>query len=332
MLSATPCLIVPKSPRASSLITQTQGIFPKLWKGAYQGAFKSAAHELLANTPVKQIARYQTLLFVEETDTIRHVLNQFKRAKTSFAVVMSNGKPIGTCDVLDLFQYCNNKVTQGTIPFEELRAKIEELKQDFSKATLDQIVVFQSAVKQNWHYHSVAASKSVLHVIHFLFTHPNLRKVPLLDEKGQVIGVIEVEDVLRFILDNDKSFERLIKRPVGEINFQRQNLDTAKASRDHLMNLAFKAMWQKEIKGLLGCSNGSSILDLFFNYVHHVISGFEICPSESELVGQMLVTSPVEHVMDLILAENLDSVYIIDRQPKRIIGVMTITELLASFC
>jgi len=334
MLSATPCLIVPKSPRTTLLINQAQGIFPNIRKGSYQGAFKSAAHELLANTPVKQIARHQTLLFVEETDTVRHVLNQFKRVKTSFAVVMSNGKPIGTCDVLDLFQHCNNKITRtnGTIPFKELRTKIEELKHDFSNATLDQIVVFQSAAKQNWSYRTISASRSVLHLIHILCTHPNLRKVPLLDDKGQVIGVLELEDVLRFILDNDNSFAHLIKRPIGEINFQRQNLDTVKASTTSLMNLAFKAMWQKEIKGLLGCSNGSSILDLFFNYVHYVVSGFEICPSESELVGQILVTSPVEDVMDLILAENLDSVYIIDRQPKRIIGVLTITDLLASFC
>jgi len=333
MLSATPCLIVPKSPRSTSLITQSQGIFPKIWKGSHQGgAFKSAAHELLANTPVKQIARHQTLLFVEETDTVRHVLNQFKRAKTSFAVVMSNGKPIGTCDVLDLFQHCNNKITNGTIPFEELRAKMEAMKHDFSNATLDQIVVFQTSAKQNWYYRTIPASRSVLHLIHILCAHPNLRKVPLLDDAGQVIGILEVEDVLRFILDNDKSFAHLIKRPIGDLNFQRQNLASVKASRDHMMNLAFKVMWQKEIKGLLGCSNGSSILDLFFNYVHYVISGFEICPSESELVGQMLVTSPVEDVMDLILTENLDSVYVIDRQPKRIIGVLTVTELLASFC
>jgi len=325
MLSA----LVPKSPKPSSLITQTQGIFPKTRKGSH-GAFKSAAHELLANTPVKQIARNQTLLFVEETDTVQHVLNQLKLAKTSFAVVMSNGKPIGTCDVLDLFQHCNNKITNRAIPFEELIEKIEKLKHELSNATLDQIVVFQS--KQNWYYRTISASRSVLHLIHILITHPTLRKVPLLDDQGQVSSIVEVSDVLRFILDNDNSFGHLIKRPIGEITFQRQNLATAKESREHMMNLAFKGMWQKEINGLLGCSHGSSSLDLFFNYVHYVISGFEIWPSESESVGQISVTSPLEEVMDLILRENLDSVYIIDKQPKRIIGELTVAELLASFC
>jgi len=330
--TVTPCLIVPKSPRPTSLIDQTQVILPKIWKGSHQSEFKSAAHQLLANTPVKQIARNQTLLFVEETDTVQHVLNHFKHAKTSFAVVLSNGKPIGTCDVLDLFQHCNKKITNRSIPFEELIEKMEELKKDLSNATLDQIVVFQSAFKQNWHHRTISASRSVLHLIHILCAHPTLRKVPLLDDQGQVIAVASVEDVLRFILDNSNSFGPLVNRPFGELNFQRQNLATAKAPIENAMNLAFKGMWQKEINGLLGCSNGSSSLDLFFNYVHYVISGFEVWPIESEPVGQMLVTSTVEDTMELILRENLDSVCLIDRQSKRIVGVLTITELLASFC
>jgi len=279
---------------------------------------------------VKDIAVHHEVLFVQETDTITHILDELASNKTAFAVVMSKEKPIGTIDVIDLFKCINRKITQ--IPFEELVGKLDLLKSELSNATLNEVVAYSDEMKANWSYRAISAGRSVLHLIHILQHHPFLHRVPVLNEKGRVISICEVADVLRFILDSDKACASLLQRKIGDLNFQRQSLAGMRAYQEDMMNAAFKLLWDKHINGLLASCNRSSTLDLFFNYVHYVVSGFQVFPEDlaSEPVGQILVTSNVEEVIDLMLREHLDSVYIIDKQPKRIIGLLTIQHLLAT--
>jgi len=309
-------------------------IFRSIWKlSSVTMMAAEANHYDAMMTPVEEIAQTQGILFVKENETVQNILNQFTAHKTSFAVVMDANRriPIATFDVLDLFVYCNNTITTQKIPFKELSHKLEELKQALSKAYLNQIVPYSDSLKKTWRLRTLSASKPVKTLIHMLCKSRFLSKVPILDNQGQVEGVVDIADVLRFILDTDAFYEQ-IKQPVGELRFTRRTLSAMNTSRDELMNAEFKLMWQKHIGGVLGFSNSSSTLDLFINYVHHVLSGFEIFSISPEPVGQIEVTRTIEELIDLVLRESLDSVYIIDKQPKRIIGVITVIDLLASFC
>jgi len=334
MLSATPLNILNLSPNLLPSRNIDNALFTNIWKRSVKSSKKSDAHLLLTSTSVQELAKNQELLFVKEGDTVQHILSQFTAYKTSFAVVMDNlhGRPIGTFDIERLFAYCTDKITNQKIPFETLLEKLEELKRELAKASLGEIVPYSNQSKQTWQYRTIPASRSVMHLIHILCANPGLNKVPILDEKGIVQAVVDISDVLRFILENDEEFSDLTKSPIAELLFTRKSLPAMNASRDQLMSLEFKVMWQKHINGLLGCCNRSSSLDLFFNYVHHVLSGFQRFPGENEPTGQIEVTRSVEELLDLVLRENLDSVYITDKHPKRIVGVITITQLLASFC
>jgi len=281
---------------------------------------------------VKEIVTRREVLFVQETDTIVRILDELASNKTTFAVVMSKGKPIGTVDVIDLFKSINRKISYQQIPFEELIGKLETLKTELANATLNEIVPYSNDMKLNWSCRTIPADKSVLQLIAVFQQYPSLHRVPILDEKGEVISICELADVLRFILDNHRACSSLINRHIGDLNFKRQSIAGMRAYQEDMMNAAFKLLWDKHINGLLASCNRSSTLDLFFNYVHYVVSGFQVFPEdlESEPVGQTLVTSTMEDVIELMLRENLDSVYIIDKQPKRIIGLLTIQDVLTA--
>jgi CBS domain containing-hemolysin-like protein len=222
---------------------------------------------------VKEITSPQEKIsFINEGDTIQHVLNQLTTNKTNSAIVVdSNNRPVGIFDVESLFGYCNDKITQHKIPFEALLEKLEEIKLELSVAKLNEIFQYSYQSKQQWQIRSIPASRSIMHLLHIMSANPGLRKVPVLDEKGNVEGIVELSNALRFILENDEEFSDLTKRPVSDLPFTRKSLPAMKASREQLMASEFTLMWQKHVDGHLGCCNRSSSLDLFFNYVHYIL-------------------------------------------------------------
>jgi len=270
--------------------------------------YKTPARELLDGVSIKEIASTQPLLFVQENDTVTKIIDNLAENKTSFAVVLREDSPIGIVDVQDIVSYCNKKIrSKSTSNMFEVVEQLDQLKLELTQAILKEIIP-----QDSWYSRPVASSKSVLQLIHILCKLPTLKKVPIV-ENGRVIAVCSKEDVLDFILINDKMFSDELQQTIGQINFHQCSSSVASSTNEDIMNYAFKIMWEKQINGALASCNRSSAIDLFFNWLHYVHSAASLLSHEP---GVVLKTASLETAAEQMLRENLHYLYVIETQPR----------------
>lgn len=281
---------------------------------------KPAPDHSLLNVPIMDAIPRHPFIFVEDTDTIMQIIERLTLEKMCFAVIRKGGRPSGTIDTVDIAAYCNKIIIQSPHrTFEDLASQLEQLRQLFLKATLSE--VFPENEAQNI---SISSSKSLQHLVHVMCSIPSLKRLPIM-ENEEVLTACAPEDVLRFILSYPKC-SNILKQPVADIQFQR-NGSKYITSEEEVMNYAFKKMWEKQMDGVLACSNRSSPLDIFINLLNYVHSSVSLFSHEtSQIQSKVTIEVTLEH----LLREQVHYLQVTDCQ-RRILGVLTVTDLLAFF-
>jgi len=282
-------------------------------------------NEDITNLSIASVLKPQKLSFVNEKQTVAEAIKILTENKASFVIVLNdNGKAMRTIDVLDIVAHCNRKIAKEASRDNlfEIVNLLESLKYQLTKATL-----LETIPQYNWYGRITSSKKSINHLMHVMSKFPTMKRIPI-TQNGEVLGVATRDDILSFLLENDDRFEEKMNHLLEDMNLR--SCETCiEATFEEKLGYAFKVMWDKQVNGELASCNGSSPLDLFFNWLHFVHSASSLLSYEPAHVDK---NTKVRNAVEQMLRENLDRLFVMDiKNTKKTIGLLTFTDLMSFF-
>jgi len=210
---------------------------------------KTEAHLFLSKHVVQELVHpISKLVIVKEDQSVAVVLELlWKNNISSAPVVSKNNEWIGMIDTLDLVAFCDTKL--GRIP--DMVWDVFRQMDEFTTCEVKNLLNLSG--RNQWI--PVSNDKTILDLMHF-FTLKDIHRFPIVDQKGNCIGIVTQTDVVEYLWKNKELFPEKMKQKVGE---WKKDSKVSTILMNDLVIDAFQKMWKDEVSGLAVVS-GNNIL------------------------------------------------------------------------
>jgi len=273
--------------------------------------FKGLAEHGFLSVPVLQKTKHKWYGFIELSDIVQFYVEQF-------------GKELA----------------------DESRSALDSIgkQPDFMEKIVDDIMKYPLTRKNI--FHPIKVGYSLSYAIETMAREEHLHRVPVIDEERNLKSILSQSQVIEFIHQNIQTLGTIKDKPVASMDGVIKKVFSV--NENSLAIDAFKLMQQQNVTGvavlndqgvvignlsvrdLKGLRLENQLFHRLFQSVHNFLRHLREQLKEGERPKRKKVvhrTDTLEHVIEILVNENIHRVYVVDQELKPI-GVVSLKDVL----